>query len=323
MRSSNATIVLAFVATVMALAGGSPAALQDGTLPIRRIGVDEMSFADKALGDKFRRFHTAAEKMAKQGWDRKPYETFTDRRLDGVAYAHWCTFVEQDRLVPINYGGPRELNTIQIGAFFDPNPENPNAHKNINGVFLYAKWKPAEAGWSAYLGYGKTTRIRDVFDCSFYCFAGPKEKPGQLPLIESFLDSHANYSGMFLFGEAGKQTQYSYLVTSWEKPRQVVLDDEVRRVLKSPESLRDYLLVPYRNLLKRLHQEIPEEKGYRATVYPTPAVSERRLSDAERKQVLQSACDEVELKIRTVQTHYKALFVAQQKAFPLRESLGK
>lgn len=321
MRSSVS--VLAIVSLFVGVASGSLAAWQDGQLSVRQLSVGDMSFADRALGDKFRRFHAAAEKMAKQGWDHKPYETFADRRLDGVAYAHWCTFVEQDRLVPINYGGPRELNTVQIGAFFDPNPENPNAHKNINGAFVYAKWKPADAGWSAYVSYGKTTRIRDVFDCSFYYFAGPKEKPGRLPLIESFLDGHANYSGMFLFGEAGKQTQYSYLVTSWEKPRQVVLDDEVRRILKSPESLRDFLLVPYKNLLKRLHQDIPEEKGYSAKVYPTPAVSDRRLSDAERKQVLQSACDEVEFKIRTVQNHYKALFAAQRKAFPLRECLGE
>lgn len=260
--------------------------------------------------------------MAQQGWDRKPYETFADRRLDGTAYAHWCTFAEQDRLLPINYGGPRELNTIQIGVFFDPNQDNPNAHKSINGTILYAKWKPADAGWSAYLSYGKGKRTRDIFDCAFYHFAGPKEKPGQLPLIESFLDGHANYSGIFLFGEIGKQTQYSFFVTSWEAPRKVVLDDEVRRILKSPESLRDYLIVPYKNLLKRLNQVIPEEKGYTATVYPSPAASNRRLSDAERQHVLTTACNEAELKIRTVQNHYKAIFAAQRKAFPLRECLG-
>ena len=102
-----------------------------------------------------------------------------------------------------------------------------------------------------------------------------------------------------------------------------MLDDEVRRILKSPESLRDYLVVPYKNLLKRLNQVIPEEKGYLATLYPGPTVSNRRLSDAERQQVLKSACAEVELKIRTVENHYKELFAAQRKAFPLRECLGE
>src|SRR5262249_9056578 len=166
-------------------------------------------------------------------------------------------------------------------------------------------------------------RTRDVFDCVFYHFAGPKMKPGQVPLIELFLDGHANYSSIFLFGEIGKQTQYAFSVTIWEAPRQVVLDDEVRRILKSPESLRDFLVVPYQKLLKRLNQVIPEEKGYRATLYPSPTVSNRRLSDTERQQVLKSACAEVELKIRTVQNHYKELFAAQCKAFPLRGCLGE
>src|ERR1022692_4057040 len=99
-------------AAVMLMMVLSPLAAQNGTLPIRQLSLDEMQFADKALATKFRRIHAAAEKMAQQGWDHQSYETFPNPNAAGVAYAHWCTFVEQDRIPPINYNGPRELNTI-------------------------------------------------------------------------------------------------------------------------------------------------------------------------------------------------------------------
>ncbi len=97
-----------FVYVIAAFLGSlalSPSVAQDGPLPIRHLTLDEMQFADKALGVKFRRLHLAAERLARQGWDRRSYQTFPNRDAAGVAYAHWCTFLE-DGMVPINYGGP-------------------------------------------------------------------------------------------------------------------------------------------------------------------------------------------------------------------------
>lgn len=309
------------IAAFLGILALSHSVAQDGRLPIRHLTLDEMQFADKALGVKFRRLHLAAERLARQGWDRKSYQTFPDRDSAGVAYAHWCTFLE-DGMVPINYGGPKEAHSIQLGAFFTPDPGDPNAHKRVNGSMLYAKWKPADAGWSAYLSYGQGPRFRTTFDCVFH-YHPSAGKPSRVPSIEFFLDGRAGYAGIFRFGEPGKQTEYTYSVPYLEKPRQIALDAEVKKILTSPESLRDALVVPYKNLLKRLNEVIPEDKGYTAKIYPSPTLSDRSLSDTERKHVLQSACDEVELKIRTVHENYREIFAAQHKALPLRACLSE
>ena len=81
----------------------------------------------------------------------------------------------------------------------------------------------------------------------FYILPRTKRtNPETHPRIDIFLDGRASYWNTFRFGKVGKQTEYRYSVGISNRPRRVVLDDEVRRILKSPQSMRDHMLSSYK-----------------------------------------------------------------------------
>lgn len=145
--------------------------------------------------------------------------------------------------------------------------------------------------------------------------------------MELHLSGHATYATNLTIGGVS----YGILVYTPAPARKVPADEEVLRLLASPEALRDQLLADQEGLLKELRATIPLNGGVHSArverpVLPgkqpePPMLSNRPLSDPEKAEVLKVAEREIGDRIATVKDHYKELHAAARKAFPLRECL--
>ncbi len=316
------------LAILLAGAGGAP------SLP-RRIALQEMLFPDRDLGDKFQRFHAAAEKMAGPRWERLPFASRGEYQGRGIYVAEWCSFREDDRNGPFNYHGPRELTCIQLGAAYVLDREDPDQRRKIIGLTLHSRWKPADFGWNAYVDYttynGKPDPATHSYDEYFHIrwHFHPAARQKTWPVaVELHLGGHAAFTTQLTSGG----TSYIILVHTKTAPwRPRAPDEEVLRLLASPESLRDQLLADHRELLKAVRATIATGGGIYSAHYDYPAPPGRRpaapvpstrpLSDADKKAIIQQAEQEIGAKIATVTHHFRELHLAARKAFPLRECL--
>lgn len=316
-------------------------------IPVRTITLDEMKFPDPIVGEKLRQFDALASRTAGQNWVQRPYTTLDSYGARGVYIANWSTLFLDDHL-PHNYRGPEEVHFISLSAVFDADAEEPSKQKEIVGLRVYAKWKPAGAGWAAILtyetyqgqNYPRSGRPQEKFDVRFEFYRGGVDK--KLPratILGINRDGAASWSDSYSFGgEEGKpKTIYEFTVSTFDSKRQgdkqqVVPDADVRRILASAEDMRDFGLASLDALLQKIETDIPLGRAFgqrppqfaRALKFREKSSaldSDRKLTEEEQQQILNEARREVQGRIETLRDNYQEMYAALMKAFDLKACL--
>lgn len=220
-----------------------------------------------------------------------------------------------------------------------PNPE-------IVGVRLNARWKPAGEGWAATLryrtfqggDYPRSGKPDEDFRISFLRYP-PPDSDGLLNFAETRIEysrtGGAWYTADRIFGGSNGQppTMYEFVVNTTDAhdearlPREVP-DQDVRRMMATPEALRDFGLAAYTALAKKIDEDIPSGKALRRMQLarnlhhgesPDALHSDRPLSPEELDEVHQTARAAIDLKIRLLREDYQEMHAALLRAFPLLE----
>jgi hypothetical protein len=301
----------------------------------RRLAFEEMRFPDKDLGEKFKRFHAAAEKMAGPKWERLPFESRGEYRGRGFYFGEWCSFREDDRSGPFNYHGPNELTCVQLGAAYFVDEKDPDHLRKIIGMTLHSRWKPADFGWNAHVDYTSfnarpdpaTTGHNEYLHIHWHFQPSAKHKTWPAA-VELHRYGHAALALPLTSGGTNYMIIVHTKTAPW-KPR--VPDPEVLRLLASPETLRDQLLADHEELRKAVRATIASGGGIYSAFYDRPVLpgqkpeapvhSTRPLSDADKEEILKQAEANIGARIASVKGHFKELHAAARKAFPIRECL--
>ena len=309
----------------------------------KRFPLVEMRFPDERLGEKFRRFDATCNSFAKSGWHCRPYQPFDSLQARGVYFAEWASFAEKGRN-PINYCGPNEMHCLSMSAYFDADAPDPASREKIVGLGIGAVWNPPETGWRTAVDYytmhgGKYPRSGQPMETceilwNYHQAKGEALKPG-LRWSQSGMQS---YSQAFTFGgKSGAAGDFAtlYQTSISNEPVRgslMPLDADVCRFLKSPESLRDHLLVSNQQLLDRVKAELSAGRGVREAsridrLSPpenAPANysrSSRPLTATERETVTAAAVAEIQSRIDVIQSDFQSLYESVNRAFPLRQCL--
>src|SRR5581483_7833087 len=220
-----------------------------------------MKFADPKVGVKLRCFERMAKELATPAWFHRPFSTLAHLDAQGVYYATWATLAHEGGAA-WNYRGPKDLHCVSLGARFVP-----KGSEEIIGVALNALWRPASGGRSASLTYatfgGQPPKGREEqFFVSFMGRSKTGDEAGTNPQIT------LDYHGRHLYQSSPKFEGVTYNVevhthepVELSRLSKVVSDAEVKRILASPEAMRDFLLASYLKLQANIEVDIPSRKA--------------------------------------------------------------
>lgn len=352
LRTRSLSILsLAIVASIL---GCEPSTRSDDTTVkkrtshVRTIRVKDMEFLSAKLKEKFLRCDAIARKFARDGWHRRPYKTFELHAARGMYHAEWATFANKSDRNPINYRGPREVHCLSIGAYFDADSREEGQEKIIRGFQLDARWKPAGSGWGARLyyrtfqgdAYPRSKRPYEDFRFSAIHYSQSHDRDS-LPSLYFNRAGMTGWADTFQFGgDKGRPpTAYSLFVCSrgsssveYQKRWAIIPDTDLKRILDSAETFRDFALRSLDELERRLNVDIPDGTAVKRARYqrqrqlkyaedPRVLYSKRKLTPGERKQILNKALLQVSKQRAAIRKHYRTIYAAVLRAFPISKCI--
>ena len=324
--------VVAFVAFAVTSGMGLSLAASEPQ-PSIKADLARLTFADPLIERRFMWFNKFAESVARSGWHRRPYQTFSNREKPTNYFAEWATFANDDGRNPSNYHGPKECHSLGSSATFDSQNRT-----RITGVSYGCRSKPAGKGWSAYIGYytwneqpAFNSRAHEGFSLHFQHY--PRLDKPDLLRHDFSIDRGAN---------AGYQTRftadnivYEIKVATWDhaqtlRLRQKQPDAEIRRIIATPESFRDHFLSAFERLARKIETDFADgsaiETGREArntaeNEDPRRLLSDRPMTAKEKETCLAKARADVNARKRMIREHYREMYAAANKALPLLEMI--
>ena len=299
--------------------------------PSSKADLARLTFADPLVERRFTWFNAFAESVAKDGWHHRPYQTFANRTSPTVYFSEWATFANEDGRNPVNYAERRECHALSSVVNFDP--QTPEC---IIGVGFWCRWKPADRGWSARIEYRTSNqrptlhgRARERFSLHFQHY--PLLDDPDLLRKDIMIDreGNADYQTYFLVDDL----EYAVNVNTWNGVRKARLektqpDAEIRRIMATADSFRDYCLAVFKRLAKKIETDfasgaaIGAARENRMPEYgedPSSLYTARPMTAEEKESCLVNARADVQARIRVIKEHYREMYAAANKALPVLE----
>ena len=241
--------------------------------------VEHLRCSDPALQGKFKCFTATAKKIAKAGWFAKPFAMTSQ----GVCTAEWATFAGEGGEVPWNYTGAKELQCLSLSVFLDPEKA-----EEMVGFAASGLWRPAEAGWQARVRYITSHGRRapagkgEGFHINLEGRNGPGDGERKFPSISITPRGLAFFHKIHVFGD----TKYTIEVVNREAaaalvPNKRTPDSQVRKMLESAESMRNFAMGAYKELLVKLPVQILTGRAVRSAMLAKTAFKQNPLSSRE------------------------------------------
>ena len=304
---------------------------------LEEVKYSEFTFSDPALRAQLERYAEAARRMASKDWGQRTWF----RTQDSYVYnSWWCSQPDQmtpKAPAPAPNGIPpgKEWHFVRLEAYRATlatlnTKESNRDPREIQAVGLYVAWKPPTTGWRAHLWHqlphNPLSHDQDSFGFDFQQLLDDGE-----PAALAWRFRLAEELAFWQTEKVIEDTRYWIKV---EQPLNVGLGRtipaaEVRSWLDSADSFRAAGEARLQTLKQQLEKHVPSGTAVRSATLTQrernlpPFPSKRPLSDAERKQILEDGLAKIEARRRAFVEHAADMHAALEKAFPLRECLGK
>ena len=293
--------------------------------PRKTIEVEALEFQHTSDRDFFLTAHQEIQTMVKKTWTIDPVGGWNDsdyfgRWFSTGRYEQWMwSSLQYDRRPP-----GRGVQSLSLRGSRDR-----TNHNSISSVHLKAKWCPPAAGWSARVDLRTQTLDHRIGGAlAFALYDDNHEHPTKT--IHIPLRSHS-------FATSKRFGNTDYSIGAY-----IQHEAELHRLAKSPESFRDTIVGWIDGVIKQLEQGLESGKAVNsaflvtrqspprplsvfAAVPPEPRprepvvrkVSQRKLTDEDKKIVIQEAAQNAELQKKQLLEHYEQMHRALIQAFPV------
>jgi hypothetical protein len=300
-----------------------------------------MRFPDPALGEKFRRFDAYCRQAKDAQGHHRPYKSFPRRSARGVYFAEWATFAIEDRN-PVNYHGSREVHSLSMSAIYDADG-GPEVRDQIVGFTATGRWKPAETGWGARVtyrtlhgaDYPRSKRPNEWFKFSVFYYRATDSVELARPTIHFARNGGAQFAYTHLVEVEDEQDPiaYEFVVrirtdASYDQLKKKQPDEDVDRILGSPEAMRDFGLAALNELENRIRAEIPTKTALRSVRSmrmpeynedPDRLNRDRPPRDDELAEVMRIARERVQSRRSALNDGYQEMYAAVHNALPVQQ----
>jgi hypothetical protein len=291
---------------------------------VEEVKDSEFTFADAALRAQLERYAEAARRLAGKDWEHRTWF----RTQDSYVYNSWRR--TQPDPIP-----DTEWHFIQLEAYRATRKtlntkESNRDPREIQAVGLDVHWKPATTGWRAHLWHrvphNPLSQDQDSFGFDLQQLLDKGE-----PAAAAWRFRLAEELEFWQTEKVIDDTRYWIRV---EQPHNVPLGRtiptaEIRSWLDSADSFRAAGEARLQTLKEQLEKQMPSGAAVRSAVLTQrqpnlpPFDSKRRLSEAERKQILEDGLAKLAARRRAFVDHAADMHAALVKAFPLAECLAK
>jgi hypothetical protein len=250
-------------------------------------------------------------------------------------HALWC----------LRSGTPDHLCTWQaerpthcISLRASHHPDNP---RKVRGVDLNATWRPEGDGWGVRLSYhahkgnADNEKVREQFGLTFF---DQKKSPdsdavlgvpgGGHRVVKRFGDFEYVIASPTNSGDPPRGPQkFLSSAESFRDAALAVIDEAeplIRKQVASGEAVRsvtDHSIMKTRTVGGTHGGDPPREEPYHPT-FEAPLPEGYQLTDAQKQEIQKEITAELDRRRRLLRDHYKELYAAVQKAFPLQECLA-
>ncbi len=282
------------------------------------IDIDKLTYHDPSIRAVVAEMDAIAEEIAGDDWLHDPWHKRRHRKDYHDYTATWGTTRSRGGYIS-NIWPDRPLHIIKLIAA--PLLKDTGI---IWDATVIASWYPeGENVWGTHVVYSTSlfARPRDV------------QRDNFLILFRRSQDFELSLPGRGYFGKR-KFGEIEYQFGVGDSPSS---DRDVRPYLESAESMRDQALGVIEYLEDRLRKEIPSGKAITSLIDPSlppqnpvdpeppskrslkpPFPKRYELTEAQREEILEQALADLKDRKRLWQEHYRELYAAAEKAFPIK-----